>query len=113
MKKIAILTRDCAGINAAIRAAVRTALIYNIDVVGILRGYDGLIDGELLQLNHRSVSGIINMGGTILKTSRSQRFYTESGQKQAVKTLKDNDIEGLIVIGGNGSLTSAHILSTK
>ena len=113
MKKIAILTRDCAGINAAIRAAVRTALIYNIDVVGILRGYDGLIDRELLKLNHRSVSGIINMGGTILKTSRSQRFYTESGQKQAVKTLQDKDIEGLIVIGGNGSLTSAHILATK
>lgn len=113
MKKIAILTRDCAGINATIRAVVRTASTDNIDIVGILRGYDGLIDGEIIHLDHRSVSGIINMGGTILKTSRSQRFFTEAGQKQAVKTLKNNDIEGLIVIGGNGSLTGAHVLANE
>ena len=113
MKKIAILTRDCAGINATIRAVVRTASTDNIDIVGILRGYDGLIDGEIVHLDHRSVSGIINMGGTILKTSRSQRFFTETGKKQAVKTLKNNDIEGLIVIGGNGSLTGAHVLANE
>ena len=113
MKKIAILTRDCAGINATIRSAVRTALRYNLEIVGIMRGYDGLINGELTALNHRSVSGIINRGGTILKTSRSKNFYYKSFQEKAVKTIKRNEIDGLIVIGGNGSLTGAHILATK
>ena len=113
MKKIGVLTRDCAGVNAAIRAVVRTADRYNIEVMGVLRGYDGLIDNKLIPLSRRSVSGIINLGGTILKTARSQRFFTESGQKQAVKNLLDNDIDGLIVIGGNGSLTGAHLLATK
>ena len=113
MKKIAILTRDCAGVNAAIRSIVRTATTYGIEVVGVIRGYDGLIDGELVSLNHRSVSGILNRGGTILKTSRSNRFYEESGQEKALRTIHDNGIEGLIVIGGNGSLTGAHILAEK
>lgn len=112
MDKIAILTRDCAGINASIRSVVRTAFYHNIEVVGVLKGYDGLIDGEFLPLNRRSVSGIINQGGTILKAARSKRFRTESGQKQAVQTIHDNDIDGVIVIGGNGSLTGAHILAT-
>ena len=113
MNKIAILTRDCAGINASIRSVVRTADYHNIEVVGFLKGYDGLIDDKSLSLNRRSVSGIINQGGTILKTARSKRFYTEAGQKQGVKTLHKNDIDGLIVIGGNGSLTGAHILATQ
>jgi len=112
MQKIAILTRDCAGVNATIRSIVRTAS-NNIEVVGVIKGYDGLIDGNLISLNRRSVSGIINKGGTILKTARSQRFFTEEGQQQAVKTIHDNGIEGLIVIGGNGSLTGAHILATN
>lgn len=113
MNKIAILTRDCAGVNAAIRAVVRTASKHGMEVVGIMRGYDGLIDGEITPLDHRSVSGIINKGGTILKTSRSKRFYEESGQEQAFKTIHENNIDGLIIIGGNGSLTGAHILATK
>ena len=113
MKKIAVLTRDCAGINAAIRSVVRTAVEYDIEVVGILKGYDGLIDNKSVSLDRRSVSGIINRGGTILKTARSQRFYDESWQNQAVKNIHDNDIEGLIVIGGNGSLTGAHVLAEK
>ena len=113
MKKIAILTRDCAGVNSAIRAIVRTAKHFNIEVIGVLRGFDGLIDGDLINLNHRSVSGIINTGGTILKTSRAERFYNESGQEQAFKIIRENSIDGLIVIGGNGSLTGAHILATK
>jgi len=111
MEKIAILTRDCAGVNATIRSIVRTAS-NNIEVVGVIKGYDGLIDGNLISLNRRSVSGIINKGGTILKTARSQRFFTEEGQQQAVKTIHDNGIEGLIVIGGNGSLSGAHVLAT-
>jgi len=113
MKKIAVLTRDCAGVNAAIRSVVRTAVAYDIEVVGILKGYDGLIDNKSVSLDRRSVSGIINRGGTILKTARSQRFYDESWQNQAVKNILDNDIEGLIVIGGNGSLTGAHVLAEK
>jgi 6-phosphofructokinase 1 len=112
MKKIAILTRDCAGVNAAIRSVVRTAFRYNIEVVGVLRGYDGLIDGTFIPLNRRSVSGIINLGGTILKTSRSKRFLTDSGQQQAIKNIHDTGIEGLLVIGGNGSLRGAHSLAT-
>jgi len=112
MDKIAILTRDCAGINASIRSVVRTAFYHNIEVVGVLKGYDGLIDGEIIPLSRRSVSGVINQGGTILKTARSKRFRTEYGQKHAVQTIHNNDIDGVIVIGGNGSLTGAHILAT-
>jgi len=113
MDKIAILTRDCAGVNASIRSVVRTAFYNNVEVVGILKGYDGLIDNIIIPLNRQSVSGIINHGGTILKTARSNRFHTESGQKQAVQTIHNNDIDGVIVIGGNGSLTGAHILATQ
>ncbi len=113
MEKIAILTRDCAGVNATIRSIVRTASNNNIGVVGVIKGYDGLIDGNLISLNRQSVSGIINMGVTIFNTARSQRFFTEEGQQQAVNTIHNNGIEGLIVIGGNGSLTGAHIFTTK
>ena len=113
MKRIALLTRDCAGINACIRSVVRTASLYEIEVMGIFHGYRGLIEGEFTFLNRRSVSGIINLGGTILKTSRCHEFQTEDGQEKAISTIKDNDIEGLIVIGGNGSLMGAHILAHK
>ena len=113
MKKIGILTRDCAGINAAIRAVVRVADYNNMEVVGIQRGYEGLINGEIVPLDRLAVSGIINRGGTILKTVRSKRFLTKKGQVEAVKTIKKNNIEGLIVIGGNGSLTGAHILASQ
>lgn len=112
-KKIAVLTRDCAGVNATIRSVVRTANKYDIKVLGILKGYDGLIDNTLIQLDRRSVSGIINIGGTILKTARSERFFIESEQKKAVQTIKSNEIDGLIVIGGDGSLRGAHVLATK
>jgi len=113
MKKIAILTRDCAGVNAAIRSVVRTAINYDLEVVGVLKGYDGLIDGKFISLDSRSVSGIINKGGTILKTARSQRFYEQPGQQKAIDNIHENNIDGLIVIGGNGSLTGAHILAEK
>ena len=114
MKKIGILTRDCAGINAAaIRAVVRVAGYHNIEVVGIQRGYEGLINEEIVPLDRLAVSGIINRGGTILKTVRSKKFLTKKGQMEAVKTIKENNIEGLIVIGGNGSLTGAHILASQ
>ncbi|KYK32357.1 MAG: hypothetical protein AYK22_07495 [Thermoplasmatales archaeon SG8-52-3] len=113
MEKIAILTRDCGGVNAAIRSIVRTAYKNDIKVTGVLKGYDGLINNKFIPLDRRSVSGIINQGGTILKTARSERFYNESEQKKAVQNIKKNNIDGLIVIGGNGSLTGAHVLSTK
>jgi len=113
MKKIAILTRDCAGINAAIRAIVRNAAANKIDVVGVMRGYEGLIDAEFKNLNHRSVSGIINLGGTILKTARSKKFPKKEFQLKAVRNIKTNNIDGIIVVGGNGSLAAAHILASK
>ena len=113
MKKIGVLTRDCAGINAAIRAVVRTAASFDIEVLGIIKGYDGLIDGDLITLDRRSVSGILSRGGTILKTARAKRFLKRDGQDQAIKTLAENHIDGLIVIGGNGSLTGAHVLATE
>lgn len=112
MKKIAIVTRDCAGINTAIRAVVRTSCGYNIEVLGSIKGYDGMIDNKFIKLNRGSVSGIVNAGGTILKTSRSKRFFEEPYQKQAVKNIRDNEIDGIIVIGGNGSLRAAHLLAT-
>jgi len=113
IKRIAIITRDCAGINAAIRAVVRTATTHNIEVVGVMRGFLGLIEGETKTLNHRSVSGIINLGGTILKTARAAEFPTRSGQLKALQTIRDNNIDALIVLGGNGSLSAAHLLSVK
>lgn len=115
MKRIAVLTSggDAPGMNAAIRAIVRFALFNKIEVFGVEAGYDGLIDNKIFQMNHRSVSNIIGRGGTILKTARSPRFLTASGQAKAVKTLKERGIDGLIVIGGNGSYRGAHILSEK
>jgi 6-phosphofructokinase 1 len=113
VKKIAVLTRDCAGVNASLRSIVRTANSYNIGVLGVLKEYDGLIDGNFIQLDRRSVSGIITAGGTMLKTARSKRFFIETEQQKAVQHIKDKMIDGIIVIGGDGSLRGAHILATK
>ncbi len=111
--EIAVLTRDCAGVNATLRAVVRTACHHNIKVMGVLKGYDGLIDGHLISLTRGAVSGIINLGGTILKTSRSKRFLTSAGQSQSLRTIQETGIDGLIVIGGDGSLRGAHTLALK
>lgn len=113
MKKIGLLTRDCAGVNAAIRAVVRTASSYGIEIVGIFRGYEGLINNDAKVLSRRSVSGIINLGGTILRTARSKRFLSEEGQLQAIETIRELELDGLITIGGNGTLTGAHVLASK
>lgn len=113
MKRIGILTRDCAGINAAIRAVVRSADQYGMEILGIQGGYQGLIDGEILPLSRLSVSGIISRGGTVLKTFRSSAFLTQAGQMGAVETMKKNGIEGLIVVGGNGSMKGAHALAVQ
>jgi len=113
VKRLGVITRDCAGINAALRSVVRTATSEGAEVYGIIRGYDGLIDGELRSLDRRAVSGIINLGGTILKSARSERFLTEEGQRQALLTIERHKIDALIVIGGNGSLTGAHALAAR
>jgi len=113
MKKIAILTRDCGGVNAAIRAIVRTAIASGIEVDGVMHGYEGLIRGDFVPLDRRSVSNIIGLGGTILKTARAEAFMTEEGQTAAVAQLRGRRIDGLVVIGGNGSLAGARVLASK
>ena len=115
MKKIGVLTSggDSPGMNAAIRAVVRYGIYYNMEVYGIKRGYEGLIEGDVERLYRRSVGDILQRGGTILKTARSKEFTTEEGMAKAYKTLHDIGIEDLVVIGGNGSLTGAKLLSEK
>lgn len=110
IKKIGVLTTggDAPGMNAAIRSVVRRALSKKIEVLGVYRGWEGLINEEIKPLNHRSVSGIINLGGTILKTARCPEFKTEEGQVRAYQTIKKNSLDGLIIIGGNGSFRGAH-----
>ncbi len=112
MKRIALLTSggDCSGMNACIRACVRFALHEGLEVIGIKRGYAGLLDREFVKLDSQAVSGILQRGGTILLTARCEEFKTEKGQLKAVEILKDEGIDGLIVIGGDGSLTGANIL---
>lgn len=112
MKKIAVYTSggDSPGMNACIRAAVRTAIYNNIEIVGIERGYSGMINNDFVPLNARSVSNIIQRGGTMLKTARSKEFMTAEGRKQAFDNLQQNGVEGLVCIGGNGSFAGAKIL---
>jgi len=104
---------DAPGMNAAIRAVVRTALSNNLEVMGIFRGYEGLINEEIKIFDHRSVSNIIGRGGTILKTARSAEFMTEAGQKRAVETIKKFGMDGLVLIGGNGTYNGGIVLSRK
>ena len=112
MKKIAVLTSggDCSGMNACVRACVRFALHEGVEVVGIRKGYAGLLDKDFINLDSKSVSGILQKGGTILLTARCEEFKTDKGQQKAVEILKEEEIEGLIVIGGDGSLTGANVL---
>ena len=113
MKKIGVLTSggDGPGLNPCIRAAVRTALHYGMDVVGIKRGYSGLMDHEVIALDSRSVGGgIVGRGGTILETSRAAEFQAKIGQREAIRTLNEEGIEGLVVIGGDGSMRGAKAL---
>lgn len=109
MKKIGVLTSggDSPGMNAAIRAVVRCGIDRGMTVCGIARGYEGLIDGDIREMDRASVGGIIHRGGTVLGTARSERFMTAKGQDKAASVLEAFGIEGLAVIGGNGSLTGA------
>jgi 6-phosphofructokinase 1 len=109
IKKIGLITSggDAPGMNACIRAIVRTARNENIDVVAFYRGYEGIIENDFIKLTKSKVSNIIHRGGTILKTARSDRFRTEEGMQQAVKTFEQHQLDGFIVIGGDGSFKGA------
>ena len=115
MKTIGVLTSggDSPGMNSAIRSVVRTCAHYNIKCVGIVRGFSGLIENNTKVLNTRSVRGIINRGGTFLYSARCEEFKTKEGRKLAYNNLKNSDIDGLIVIGGDGSFTGAMLLEKE
>jgi 6-phosphofructokinase 1 len=111
MKRIAVFTSggDAPGMNACIRAVVRSAHYFGVDVYGIYRGYDGMINGSFVEMDDRSVSNIIQKGGTILKSARSEEFRTKEGRKKAYQNIKKFKIDGLVAIGGNGTFTGAEI----
>jgi len=115
IKKLAVLTSggDAPGMNAAIRAVVRKAISENIKVYGVLRGYEGLIKGDFIPMNSKSVGNIIQLGGTILKTARSEEFRTIEGRKKAYENLKEKEIDALVVIGGDGTFKGARIFAEE
>jgi len=116
MKKIAVFTSggDAPGMNACLRAVVRTAKSMGVqEVFGIRRGYAGMIAGDFVELNERSVSGIIQNGGTILQSARSKEFRTKEGRKEAFKNLDGYDIEGVVAIGGDGTFTGAKVFMNE
>jgi 6-phosphofructokinase 1 len=113
MKKIVVLTSggDSPGMNAAIRAVIRTGIFHGLEVFGVERGYTGLIEGQIFPMNISSVGGIMQRGGTILKTSRCEKFKTKEGLDIALQKLKEFNIDGLITIGGDGTLRGIRELS--
>lgn len=115
MESIAVLTSggDAPGMNAVIRSVTRSALKKGFKVYGIKRGFNGLINGEVFEMNRNSVSDIIQRGGTILKTARSEEFRTSEGRAKAAKVLKELNIENLVVLGGDGSLSGARLLADE
>lgn len=115
MKRIAVLTSggDAPGMNAAVRAVVRYAIYNDLEVYGVQRGYKGLMEGELFPMTVSSVGDIIQRGGTVLKSARSLEFTTEEGQRDAINVLNVYKIDGLVVIGGDGSFRGAQKLSEK
>ncbi|MDG1398782.1 MAG: 6-phosphofructokinase [Polaribacter sp.] len=115
IKKIGVMTSggDSPGMNAAIRSVVRTCAFYEIECVGIYRGYEGMIEGDFTNLDARSVKGIINKGGTFLKSARSHEFRTKEGRQKAYNALKSADIDGIVTIGGDGTFTGALIFNEE
>ena len=113
VKRIGVLTSggDAPGMNACVRAVVRTALYHGIECYGIRRGYNGLISGDVVRLDEKSISHIINRGGTILYTARSKEFMTEEGQQKACSTCKFLGLDGIVAIGGDGTFRGAKALS--
>ena len=113
IKKIGVLTSggDAPGMNAAIRAVVRTALSYGWEVLGVLDGYSGLHEGNFVELNSHSVSDLLNRGGTFLGTARFPQFKQEQTRKESVEVMKKHGIDALVVIGGDGSYMGAKLIS--
>ena len=113
--KIGVLTSggDAPGMNAAIRAVVRTGIYYGLDVYGIIRGYSGMVEGDIIRMHGKSVANIIQRGGTILKTSRCLDFYKKEGREKAYQHLKKHGIDSLVIIGGDGSFRGAQIFSNE
>jgi 6-phosphofructokinase 1 len=114
MRKIGVLTSggDAPGMNAAIRAVVRKSIYHDLDVIGIRRGFQGLIAGDCLRMNLGSVADIIHRGGTVLRTSRAPEFMLESGRRAALSTVRANDLDALVIIGGDGSFHGAAWLAS-
>ena len=104
---------DSPGMNAAIRSVVRTCAFYDKECIGVYRGYQGMIEGDFTTLTARNINNIINKGGTILKSARSDEFRTLEGRKRAFEQLKENDIDGLVVIGGDGSFTGGVVFNKE
>lgn len=115
IRKIGVLTSggDSPGMNAAIRSVVRTCAFHNIECLGIYRGYQGMIEGDFKELGPRSVNNIINKGGTILKSARSKDFMTKEGRKKAYDNLVKENVNALVVIGGDGSFTGAEVFNKE
>jgi 6-phosphofructokinase 1 len=115
MKRIGILTSggDSPGMNAAVRSATRVAIANGLEMVGIMRGYQGMMEGDFIPLDRRAVAGIIGRGGTILKTARSKDFMKPAGRKQAYDKIKEAGIEGLVAIGGDGTFRGAYKFSSE
>ena len=115
IKKIAVMTSggDSPGMNAAIRSVIRSAAFYNLDSVGIYRGYQGLIEGDIEHMNARSAHHLVQKGGTALKTARSKDFRTVEGRKKAYDQLMKHNIDALVVIGGDGSFTGAMVFNNE
>jgi 6-phosphofructokinase 1 len=115
LKRIAVLTSggDAPGMNAAIRAVTRTAIYRRVEVVGVVKGFEGLMDGNFQELNPASVGGILHRGGTILRTARSERFKTPEGLGDAVARMEEHHIDGVVIIGGDGSFRGALTLAAK
>ena len=115
IKSIAVLTSggDAPGMNAALRAVVRTANHFNIDCYGIREGYNGLIAGDVTKMGPRSVKNIINQGGTILKSARSKEFMTPEGRKKAFEQCQKLGVDALVCIGGDGSFTGAKVFNEE
>ena len=115
IKKIGVLTSggDSPGMNAAIRSVVRTCAYHDVLCVGIYRGYQGMIEGDFIEMGARSVHNIINKGGTILKSARSKEFMTPAGRKKAYDQLVKQGVEALVIIGGDGSFTGAEVFNKE
>jgi 6-phosphofructokinase 1 len=115
VNRIAVLTSggDAPGMNAAVRAVVRSGIYHKLEVFGVMRGYQGLLDDDIFKMESRSVANIIQRGGTILKTARCKEFFQPEGRKKGFENLKNRGIDGLVVIGGDGSFKGATLLSQE